>query len=246
MGQKIAYSQQSSCRRSCPPCSTYAADIALRRNPELLHEALADFRQPGLVPLDGRVVAGPPGQFQGRLVAGVGVGRLLRGAAAVVPLVVSRPGIGVALVQTRVVRIEAVVDVLQVQLQRRTQHLLQFRVAGPAPGMNELVEELALHVVVPRVMEIDAALAEEAGVERLATEAGRRIGLGERLIGFGDLPCQAGAGLRLDAVMPAVDRAAEHRPPAQERHAPAHAGVGEDPFPEDAVGDGVERRPPGR
>ena len=170
---------------------------------------------------------------------GVGIGRLLRGAAAVVPLVVGRPGVGVALVQAGVVRIEAVVDILQVQFQRGPQHLLQLGIAGPTPGMDELVEELALHVVVPGVMDIDAALAEKPRVERLATEAGLRVGLGQRLVGFGDLPGQAGAGLGLDAVVPAVDRAAEHRPPAQQRHAPAHAGVGEDSVAEDAVGHGV-------
>ena len=66
-----------------------------------------DFREPRLVPFRRRVVAGATGQFQGGLVPGVGVGGFLRGAAAVIPLVIGGPGVGVAFVKPVVVEIEA-------------------------------------------------------------------------------------------------------------------------------------------
>jgi uncharacterized membrane protein len=64
--------------------------------------------------------------------------------------------------QPVIVGIEAFADVVQVQIEGGAQQLFQLRVAGPSPGMDELVEEDALHVVMPRVEGIHPASAEHA------------------------------------------------------------------------------------
>ena len=110
----------------------------------------------------------------------------------------------------------------------RTQKLFQFRVARPAPGMNQPVEELGLHIIMIGVVGVDPPLAEQARVISLAGQGGGGVGVRPGLDGFLDLPRQAGGRFGLDALVPAVNRRPVKRTPADQRHPPAHAGVGID------------------
>ena len=220
-----------------PDLFAVRAGMAVFGRPQQVEEALADALDGRRVPFDAVLVARALGQLEGGPFRAVGVGGLLGGAAAVVPLVIRGPRVRVALVDAQAGGIEAILDVLAVQVKRRTQQLLQFRVTGPAPRMLDLLEELALHVVVMRVVQVDAALAEHPRVRRLAAQLRDRVGVRRGVVRFRDLLGDERRGVGLHVVVRAEHGAAVDRAPAQQSGGPAHAGMAVDPVPVDAVRD---------
>jgi hypothetical protein len=217
------------------------ARVAALGAPELLEETGADAFEDFFVAGDGGGVVGEAGEVAGGEVALVGVGGLVGGAAAAEPDGVGGPGVDVALVGAVEVGIEALLHPFEVELEGGAENFLQLGVASPAPGVDELGEELGLHVVEPVVL-VDATLAVVAGVEG---------GLGEELFGIEgeggvggvfDLRIDVVAGLGENAVVPAGDGGAVSGAPAGVAGVPEHGAVDEGrriPDAVDGVGDGA-------
>jgi len=89
------------------------ADVAFSRDPQAFEKTRADLLQPGAVESDGLFVTGAAREVERRFVAAVGVGRLLRGTGAIVPLRIGWPGVDVAFIDAIVIGVKTVLHPFQ-------------------------------------------------------------------------------------------------------------------------------------
>ena len=168
------------------PLFTTFSRMAFFGNPQAGEKAAADaFKRVAMMRLCASV-AGSSRQIASRLMAAIGVAGGFSRSAAVVPHGIRRPGVDVAFVHAIAIGIEAFAQPLQMQVQRRAQHSLQFRIGRRAPCVDELVEKLRLHVVHAGIQR-DAAHAMQPRLIPLKGQMPLRIGLWPRLVGHRDL-----------------------------------------------------------
>src|SRR5258708_31562738 len=79
--------------------------------------------------------------------AAIGVHARLDRSTAVVPDRIRWPGVDIAFVYSVLIRVEALAHPLKMQFQSRSQERLELRIGSRPPVVDDLIEELLLHVV---------------------------------------------------------------------------------------------------
>ncbi len=156
----------------------------------------------------------------------VDVCRLLGGSTPVVPLVVGRPRVEVALVETSILRIKALLRPLQVQFQHRQELRCKLPVPRAPPVPHALVKELGLHIVV-LAQRNDFPKAEETRIAGLPGPGGiwLRLGLAIRRL---NLAFPLGLHGNGDTIMPPVGGRPIHNTPSQVGIPPVRAAMDKD------------------